>query len=326
MATKKQTLEKLQAAEASVRNKNTTGALTNLSAAKAMVKTLREPAPAPPAPSSLIVGLDVGAWGPAGAADTKGCVSWARYDSDRGASGLHDLLNVGLRTILLFPGNYNSSGVSGLNADRFASDSLAFYKANTTPAQTPYIEILNEPSGTWFWGSSAASATNANAYAVLLSKVRDAFIGTYGAAAPKVLGSVDGSGGVRWGELWNPTAANCDGVTVHPYGGKSSKAVSALGDRVRTAEAAKFGLPVHQTEVGWPTAVGQPSTGDSLQWTEAEQAQNISDFIAWAKTRPYVASVVCFAYRDYGTNMWYGVTRSNGSRKPAYDSLKESAT
>lgn len=48
VATKKQTLEKLTAAEASVRQVNKVGALTNIAAAKRMVATLREPAPVAP--------------------------------------------------------------------------------------------------------------------------------------------------------------------------------------------------------------------------------------------------------------------------------------
>lgn len=59
-------------------------------------------------------------------------------------------------------------------------------------------------------------------------------------------------------------------------------------------------------EVGWPTAVGQSSTGDSLQWSESEQASSITNFIAWASGTGYVAEVVYFNYHDYGTNDWYG--------------------
>lgn len=54
VATKKQTLDKLTAAEASVRQVNKVGALTNIAAAKRMVATLREPA-SPTQPESFIV-------------------------------------------------------------------------------------------------------------------------------------------------------------------------------------------------------------------------------------------------------------------------------
>jgi hypothetical protein len=71
--------------------------------------------------------------------------------------------------------------------------------------------------------------------------------------------------------------------------------------------------------------VGQPSTGDSLQWTESEQAANVTNFIAWAHNTGYVAEVVYFNYRDYGTNAWYGIARADGSHKPAYEALRQAA-
>lgn len=86
------------------------------------------------------------------------------------------------------------------------------------------------------------------------------------------------------------------------------------------------GGPIYITEIGWPTAVGQPATGDSLQWTEAEQATNVTNFIAWCHDTGYVAEAVYFNYRDYGTNAWYGVVRSDGSHKPAYEALRQAAS
>jgi exo-beta-1,3-glucanase (GH17 family) len=76
-----------------------------------------------------------------------------------------------------------------------------------------------------------------------------------------------------------------------------------------TAAHTDTGKPVWITEVGWPTAVSQPATGDSLQWTELEQAQNIFNFVTWSAKTGYVAAVTIFGYRDYGTNDWYGVER-----------------
>jgi len=111
-------------------------------------------------------------------------------------------------------------------------------------------------------------------------------------------------------------------VSVHPYGGTGSRSESALGDRPQVVQAhEQTGLPVYITEVGWPTAVGQPATGDSLQWTEAEQAQNITSFIDWAKSTGYVADVTIFNYRDYGTNNFYGIETSTGVHKLSYAAL-----
>ncbi len=287
------------------------------------------PAPTPtPNPTGMIVGLDAGNYGSSGAADVRGAVNTVRYETERGLTGLESFKKAGLRIQLNFSGPYNSGGVCALNASSWASETLAFYKANTTPTQTPVIEALNEPGGTWFWGSGANSSANATCYRNLLKQTHDAFHAQYGEAAPKILGTLDGSNGLSFGKAWYTSdwATYVDGFIVHPYGGTGSKTSSALGNHALIESArAMTGGPIYITEVGWPTATGQPSTGDSLQWNESEQATNITNFVAWCKSTGYVAEVVYFNYRDYGTNAWYGVVRNDGSHKPAYEALRQAA-
>jgi hypothetical protein len=288
-----------------------------------------EPEPTPtPSPTGMIVGLDAGSYGASGAADVRSAVNTVRYDAERGVTALENFKNAGLRIQMLFPGPYNSGGVCTLNASAWATETLAFYKANTNPTQTPVIEALNEPGGTWFWGSNAESSTNALCYRNLLKKTHEAFHTQYGGSAPKILGTLDGGNGLNFGKGWYTSdwATYVDGFIVHPYGGTGSRTTSALGNRALVESArAMTGGPIYITEVGWPTAVGQPATGDSLQWTESEQAANITNFITWAHHTGYVAEVVYFNYRDYGSNAWYGVTRSDGSHKPAYEALRQAA-
>jgi hypothetical protein len=276
----------------------------------------------------MIVGLDAGNYGSSGAAEVRGAVNTVRFDTDLGVSALENFKKAGLRIQMNFSGPYNSGGVCALNAASWASESLAFYKANTNPTQTPVIEALNEPGGTWFWGSSANSSANAVCYRNLLQKTHDAFHAQYGEAAPKILGTLDGSNGLSFGKAWvtSDWASYVDGFIVHPYGGTGTRAGSALGNRALVESArAMTGGPIYITEVGWPTAVGQSSTGDSLQWSESEQATNITNFIAWAHGTGYVAEVVYFNYHDYGTNAWYGIVRSDSSHKPAYEALRQAA-
>ena len=290
-----------------------------------------EPTPTPtlsPSPTGMMVGLDAGNYGTSGAADVRGAVNTVRYDSERGVSALENFKKAGLRIQMNFPGPYNSGGVCALNADSWVAENLAFYKANTNPTQTPIIEALNEPGGSWFWGSNANSSANALCYRNLLKKTHDAFHAQYGEAAPKILGTLDGSNGLSFGKAWYTSdwATYVDGFIVHPYGGTGSKASSALGNRALIESArAMTGGPIYITEVGWPTAVGQSSTGDSLQWSESEQAANVTNFIAWCHDTGYVAEVIYFNYHDFGTNNWYGVVRNDGSHKPAYEALRQAA-
>ena len=143
-----------------------------------------------------------------------------------------------------------------------------------------------------------------------------------------MLATIDGGGGLAFGQSWwTPSAsAYVDGVIVHPYGGTSTRGISALGNRALVEGAhALTGEPVYITEIGWPTAIGQAATDDSLQWSETEQAKNLTEFIDWAASTGYVSEVAYFNYRDFGKEDWYGVTRADGSHKPSYYALQEAS-
>jgi hypothetical protein len=278
----------------------------------------------------LTVALDAGNYGMEGAEDVRGAVGTVRFDTELGAAALKNFQNAGLQIDMLFSGPYDEGGVCAIDAARWVGEQLAFYTANTTPAQTPVVEALNEPGGSWFWGPEAGSAANGSCYRDLLRQLHDAFHAQYGDAAPKVLATIDGGvgGGLAFGRNWWTASASAyvDGVVVHPYGGTSTRGASALGNRALVEGAhAMTGEPVYITEVGWPTATGQPATGDSMQWSENEQAQNLSEFIGWAASTPYVREVAYFNYRDFGKDDWYGVTRPDGSHKPSYYALREAS-
>lgn len=307
---------------------NARSVTTSVTVANAVAVPPPVPDPNPLPAGSMIVGLDSGNYGTTGASDVRGAVDTVRFDTERGLSALDAYKKAGLRVQLNFPGPYSSGGVCALNPTTWAANTLAYYKANTTPAQSPIIEALNEPGGTWFWGSNATSSTNAVCYRNLLKETYAAFHGYYGSVAPKILGTLDGPGGLTFGQRWltSDWATYVDGFVVHPYGGTGSRTSSALGNRALVESAHSMtGGPIYVTEVGWPTAVGQPSTGDSLQRSESEQATNLANFIAWCSGTGYVAEVIYFNYRDFGTNSWYGLLRLDGSRKPAYEALREAA-
>jgi hypothetical protein len=194
------------------------------------------------------------------------------------------------------------------------------------------IEILNEPGGSWFWGDDALSESNARAYAELLKTVHDAFVSAFGDHRPRLLASYDGghSGSDVWGKrVWaaDPQVSSyIDGITMHPYGGLGDISSSALGNRSNVVAARlATGLPVYITEVGWPTAVGQPATSDSIQWSEGDQATNIYDFVGWARDSGYVKAVIIFEYRDSDGNVAYGITRVDGTHKKSFEDLRRAA-
>jgi hypothetical protein len=269
------------------------------------------------------VGVDAGGWPSSFASDIAGAASYVRLESPSSISGW---TAAGLKVIDDMAGPYNSGGVAAVNATEWAAKAVAEVKANP---QIAAIEVLNEPGNQWIgWGSSAGDAANAAAYDHLLKVVHEAFVANFGSDYPAILASYDGGEGpTTWGqEMWaaEPNVGNyINGVTLHSYGGTSNRTHSALGDReqIEKAHSQHPDMPIYITEVGWPTAVGQPSTGDSFQWTESEQAQNITNFVDWAKGTGYIQDVTIFNYRDYGTNDWYGIESASGAHKLSYTAL-----
>ena len=158
----------------------------------------------------------------------------------------------------------------------------------------------------------------------LLRTVHEALAANFPAAIrPKVLAAWDAPN-KPFGAGWAPLGglAYCDGVTVHPYGGAKGESGGALGNRRSVEEAhALSGKPVYVTEIGWPSAAGQPPTSDSQQWTEAQQAQNITGFVRWARSTGFVAAVDIFGYVDYGSNTLYGIERRDRSHKASFAAL-----
>jgi hypothetical protein len=273
--------------------------------------------------SPMWVGVDAGDWPSSFASDISGAASYVRLESPSSIAGW---TSAGIKVIDCMAGPFNSGGVAAVNATEWAAKAVAAVKANPGIAA---VEVLNEPGNEWMgWGSSAGDSANAAAYDHLLKVVHEAFVANFGSDYPPILASYDGGEGpTTWGqEMWaaDPNVGNyINGITMHSYGGTSNRTHSALGDReqIEVAHSQHPGIPIYVTEVGWPTAVGQPSTGDSLQWSEAEQAQNITNFITWAKGTGYVADVTIFNYRDYGTNDYYGIETASGAHKLSYAAL-----
>lgn len=267
------------------------------------------PVEPPPTPSSMWISLNAGGWGSSQYADVAAAVNTVRTTE----SNISGWTKVGVRVIYDDSGPYTTGGVKSINVSSWVSNAVAYVKTNP---QVAAIEVLNEASGSWFWGPNAASPEEAVAYDKLLEAVHNAFVKEFGSAHPLILASYGGpSEAPVWGErLWaaNPNIGNfCDGVVVHPYPSSGR----GEGDRKQVEEAhAKTGKPVYATEVGWRTSVV----------TEAEQAQDITNFINWAKSTGYVADVDVFGYRDYGPSApseTWGIETWEGRHKLAYAAL-----
>jgi hypothetical protein len=279
----------------------------------------------------MTVALNAGGWGPSAWPDVSGTAKAVRLESrfaTDGEVGAAAAAGVSVATWLVGTGGT----LSTIDPLTYAAEIVTLFKRygkggtfwqGRTDLGSRDVEVLNEPGGSWAW----SDPTNYAAYVNLTRVVHEQLAASFPAAIrPVELCSWDGgkADSNKFGQEWKKLGglAYCDGVTVHPYGGASGSYGGALGNRPKIEAAhSETGLPVYVTEIGWPTAVGQPPTGDSQQWTEAQQAANIVGFIRWARSKVYVGEVVIFGFADYGTNAWYGVERHDRTHKQSYAAL-----
>ena len=262
----------------------------------------------------LVVGVDTGGW--AGGLISE--LASSGIDEFRVSSSVATAVNAEA------PGDvasiiFGEGGTIGsINPTAYAAEVAAVSAA----ADPQSVEVLNEPGGSWFW----SDPTDYSAYTKLAKAVHEALQALPAAARPQEICSWDGgeAGSDRFGQGIKAAGAlpYCDGVTVHPYGGASGGDGGAKGNRPNVERAhSESGLPVYVTEIGWPTDTGGPATGDSQQWTEAQQAENMKSFATWAQSTGYVKMVLFFNAVDYGTNTLYGIEKANRQHKQSYNTL-----
>lgn len=265
--------------------------------------------------SSMIVGCDIGGWiWEAALKDVSQAVKYVRTSS-RSYSAIKLFREFGLTMLPLFEAN---GTLASVNNESFFKDIVAWFKfygkggtywTGITDHGAITCELINEPGNPYFY----SDYNNHALYAEITQKAYKSLETLPAANRPKLLVSYDGGyNGSAYGQAIFAAGAKADGVTVHSYGGHGTN--SAEGNRARVEEAHKqTGLPVYITEVGWPTAVGKANTGDSLQWSEEQQAENIISWVKWCESLGYVNLTVNFNYADYEPNNYYGIVHTAGS-------------
>jgi hypothetical protein len=279
-------------------------------------------------PERMVVGVDSGGWeGASTFTDlAKGGVTYirttnayaSRIEQESHAAGVH------IATVVFGTGG----SIAAISPSGYAAEVKSYFAKYGLDGALA-VEVLNEPGNSGFW----SDPTDYTGYAKLAKAVHEALATLPAASRPVELCSWDGGEAgphpdKPWGEGIKAAGAlpYCDGVTVHPYGGRTGGDGGALGGRTDVELAhTESGKPVYVTEIGWPTAVGQPPTGDSQQWTEAQQAANITGFMKWADATGYVPMVIYFNYVDYGSNDYYGIETAARRHKLGFAALAEAS-
>jgi hypothetical protein len=264
---------------------------------------------------AMVVGVDTGGWGGSLLQEiVGGGIPYLRVQQGA-AAGAYSVEPGHIGSIIFGEGG----SIEGIDAAAYGAE-VASAAARYAPLA---VEVLNEPGGSWFW-SDADTPGSFTAYAKLAKVTHEDLAGVTPRPAELCSwdGGQDGDNTFGRGIKADGALAYCDGVTVHPYGGSSGQDGGAAGNRHEVEVAhSESGLPVYVTEVGWPTDTGGPSTGDSQQWSEAQQAENITNFVDWARGTGYVRMVMIFNGVDYGSNDFYGIEKSNRQHKLSFAAL-----
>ena len=252
---------------------------------------------------------------------------------------------LGMKVVFVLTGNADGSNTPP-DPTAFANAAASFAGAMPAGAVAAY-EVWNEEDETDFWGA----AVDAGRYAAILKaaypRIKQADPG-----AKVLLGPLTGNNYNFLGQVYAAGAgASFDAVGVHTDiaclvdppssfyrdGGNVAR-FTFLGFRtvhdVMTAngDAAK---PIWMTELGWTSTTstctrgmwaGQKASGV----TEAAQADNLKAAYHCLAGYPYVETGLWFTLKDttaYTDELnHYGLQRTDGSHKPAWDAFRSVAT
>ena len=210
-----------------------------------------------------------------------------------------------------------------------------YWSGRSDAAYAPrWIELANEPWASNFSGGSAPSAAS---YARWIRGVVPAIR----AANPNVRILIAGELSTQqtWDAPndWIPgmyaAVPNLndyfDGWTSHPYGGPLSRITVnprwAFG-RIETLRSTFVDRGAGAKQV-WITEIGNPTGGGTGGYTEDQQAQYLTDYVNRAKQLGYVNAFFVYHYRDVNcstsTECYFGLTRNDGSQKPAYSAYRQ---
>jgi polysaccharide biosynthesis protein PslG len=187
------------------------------------------------------------------------------------------------------------------------------------PLPVTNYEIWNEPNGAWFW----KPAPDAARYADMYLKARAAIRAIDPAATVVVGGLVAHTAYVEAMYAARPELrGNVDAVGWHPYAPSASGVIGDVRALRHTLERlGDPGVPIHLTELGWPTS-GQHSAIVLGEDARAAALESATDSLA--RSDCGVASVIAYTWSTPEQNPddvedWYGIRHPDGRATPSSD-------
>ena len=271
---------------------------------------------------------------PAAPVNGKHSYNWAKLDAEAGALTDHGLtwlpiLDYSATWAASDQSDYHSpptdmadyAAYAGAFAKRYGRGGSYWAEHPAGALPVSVYEIWNEPNGAWFWrphpdaaayadmyiqARAAIKAVDPDARVVIGGLVADAsFIDAMYAARPELRGNVDAVG---W-HAYSPTA-NGDIGTVKAL----RKALERVGDP---------DVPIHLTELGWPTS-GTGHGSEIVLPEEARAAALEATVDTLARSDCGVEQITPYTWTtpeedSNGIEDWYGLRHPDGAPTPSSD-------
>lgn len=131
-------------------------------------------------------------------------------------------------------------------------------------------------------------------------------------------------------EMYTAGAARYfDALTVHPYSYPNLPPSGGLWANIPSLRQIMINNNDGEKKL-WITEFGAPTDGKNAgQVTEEQQAEQYRLAIEESKRAPYIKNLLFYTYKDFevagaseDAENYFGIRRSNGSTKPAYDTIK----
>jgi hypothetical protein len=257
---------------------------------------------------------------------------WTKLDAEAGALARHALrwvpiLDYSAPWAASDPGNYHSPPTS---LDDYAAYAKAFAQrygrggSHAGPMPVTTYEIWNEPNGPWFWHPTPDPAVYADMYlkaraaiksvdpdatVVVGGLVADAtFVEQMYAARPELRGNVDAIG-------WHAYAPTPNGIFRGVRGLR--RTLERLGDP---------DVPIHVTELGWPTHGTDKDAKPIVVSEDARAASLELTAEVLARSDCKVAAVIPYTWttpeKDTSNEEdWYGIRHPDGSPTPTSEAI-----